>query len=47
MFRTAEWPYIVAAYAVTWVTLAGYAIHVMAGARRAGRAAATAAGGDQ
>ncbi|MDX2182614.1 MAG: hypothetical protein SFW08_01395 [Gemmatimonadaceae bacterium] len=23
-----EWPYVIAAYAVTWVVLIGYAIHL-------------------
>jgi len=32
-----EWNYIVGAYALTWIALLGYAVHL---ARRVGRAAA-------
>lgn len=30
-----EWPFVIAAYAVTWVVLAGYALYLRAVARRA------------
>lgn len=33
-----EWNYVVAAYALTWVTLAGFAAYVWRRARRAERA---------
>lgn len=32
-----EWSYVVAAYALTWVGLAGYALYLHARARRAQR----------
>ena len=32
-----EWPYVIAAYAVTWVVLAGYALYLRATVRRAAR----------
>ena len=30
-----EWSYVIAAFALTWVTLAGYAIHLARRVRRA------------
>ena len=32
-----EWPYVIAAYAVTWVVLVGYTLYLHATARRAAR----------
>jgi CcmD family protein len=32
---TSEWRFIVAAYAITWVTLAGYAVRLLRLRRRA------------
>jgi CcmD family protein len=37
---TNEWSYITAAYALTWLTLGGYALYLWRRARRAERALA-------
>lgn len=34
-----EWPYVIAAYAVTWVILLGYAVHTWRAWRQAAQSA--------
>ena len=42
-----EWPYVIAAYAAAWATLAGYAIYLHGVARRADRLRGAAAAGPE
>ena len=37
-----QWPYVIASYAITWIVLAAYRIHIMRRARAAEAAAAAA-----
>lgn len=40
-----EWPYIIAAYAVTWILLGGFALYLLVRERQALRAANGGGGG--